>query len=123
MATQELKVPDIGDFKDIPVIEILVKVGDTVAKEQSLVTLESDKATMEVPAESAGVVKELRVKLGDKVSQGTVVAVIEASAGAAAPAPVAAPPAPVAAPAPTAAPAQAAKPAPAGSYTGKADFE
>ncbi len=123
MATQELKVPDIGDFKDIPVIEILVKVGDTVAKEQSLVTLESDKATMEVPAESAGVVKELRVKLGDKVSQGTVVAVIEASAGAAAPAPVAAPPAPAAAPAPTAAPAQAASPAPADSYTGKADFE
>ncbi|TAG82122.1 MAG: dihydrolipoyl dehydrogenase [Betaproteobacteria bacterium] len=127
MATQEpnieLKVPDIGDFKDIPVIEILVKVGDTVAKEQSLVTLESDKATMEVPAESAGVVKELRVKLGDKVSQGTVVAVIEASAGAAAPAPVAAPPAPAAAPAPTAVPAQAAKPVPAGSYSGKADFE
>jgi dihydrolipoamide dehydrogenase len=79
MATQELKVPDIGDFKDIPVIEILVKVGDTVAKEQSLVTLESDKATMEVPADTAGVVKELRVKLGDKVSQGTVVAMIEAS--------------------------------------------
>jgi dihydrolipoamide dehydrogenase len=119
----ELKVPDIGDFKDIPVIEILVKVGDTVAKEQSLVTLESDKATMEVPAESAGVVKELRVKLGDRVSQGTVVAVIEASAGAAAPAPVAAPPVPAAASAPTAVPAQAAKPAAAGSYAGKADFE
>jgi dihydrolipoamide dehydrogenase len=88
MATQELKVPDIGDFKDIPVIEILVKVGDTVAKEQSIVTLESDKATMEVPADTAGVVKELRVKLGDKVSQGTVVAIIEASAAAAAPAPI-----------------------------------
>jgi dihydrolipoamide dehydrogenase len=82
MVTQELKVPDIGDFKDIPVIEILVKVGDTVAKEQSIVTLESDKATMEVPADKAGVVKELRVKLGDKVSQGTVVAMIEASASA-----------------------------------------
>ena len=79
MATQELKVPDIGDFTDIPVIEILVKVGDTVAKEQSIVTLESDKATMEVPADVAGVIKELRVKLGDKCSMGTVVAVIEAA--------------------------------------------
>jgi dihydrolipoamide dehydrogenase len=87
MATQELKVPDIGDFKDIPVIEILVKVGDTVAKEQSVVTLESDKATMEVPADTAGVVKELRVKLGDKVSQGTVVAIIEAVAAASPPPP------------------------------------
>ena len=82
MATQELKVPDIGDFTDIPVIEILVKVGDTVAKEQSIVTLESDKATMEVPADVAGVIKELRVKLGDTCSMGTVVAVIETSAGA-----------------------------------------
>jgi dihydrolipoamide dehydrogenase len=82
MATQELKVPDIGDFKDIPVIEVLVKVGDTVAKEQSVVTLESEKATMEVPADTAGVVKELRVKLGDKVSQGTVVAMIEPVASA-----------------------------------------
>jgi pyruvate/2-oxoglutarate dehydrogenase complex dihydrolipoamide acyltransferase (E2) component len=80
MATQELKVPDIGDFTDIPVIEILVKVGDTVAKEQSIVTLESDKATMEVPADVAGVIKELRVKLGDKCSMGTVVAVIEVGA-------------------------------------------
>ena len=93
----ELKVPDIGDFKDIPVIEVLVKVGDTVAKEQSLVTLESDKATMEVPAEAAGVIKELRVKLGDKVSEGAVVAVIETAAAAPAPAPAlaAAAPAPV----------------------------
>ena len=81
MSSQELKVPDIGDFTDIPVIEILVKVGDTVAKEQSIVTLESDKATMEVPADVAGVIKELRVKLGDKCSMGTVVAVIETSAG------------------------------------------
>ena len=80
MSSQELKVPDIGDFTDIPVIEILVKVGDTVAKEQSIVTLESDKATMEVPADVAGVIKELRVKLGDKCSMGTVVAVIEAGA-------------------------------------------
>jgi dihydrolipoamide dehydrogenase len=95
MATQELKVPDIGDFKDIPVIEILVKVGDTVAKEQSIVTLESDKATMEVPADTAGVVKELRVRLGDKVSQGTVVAVIEASAETSTPASATAPITPV----------------------------
>ena len=106
MATQELKVPDIGDFTDIPVIEILVKVGDTVAKEQSIVTLESDKATMEVPADVAGVVKELRVKLGDKCSMGTVVAVIDVGASAAAPPPAAAPtPAPAmaaAAPAPAA---------------------
>jgi len=104
MATQELKVPDIGDFKDIPVIEVLVKVGDTVAKEQSIVTLESDKATMEVPADVAGVIKELRVKLGDKVSEGSVVAIIEA--GAAAPAVAAIAPAAAAqAPAPTPAPA------------------
>jgi dihydrolipoamide dehydrogenase len=136
MATQELKVPDIGDFKDIPVIEILVKVGDTVAKEQSLVTLESDKATMEVPAESAGVVKELRVKLGDKVSQGTVVAVIEASAGAAATAAAPATVTPVlgelvepqqqdkSAHGSTSSPrAETTVSAPAGSYTGKADFE
>ncbi|MBC7708576.1 MAG: dihydrolipoyllysine-residue acetyltransferase [Rhizobacter sp.] len=87
MATQELKVPDIGDFTDIPVIEILVKVGDTVAKEQSIVTLESDKATMEVPADVAGVIKELRVKLGDKCSMGTVVAVIEVAAAVSSPPP------------------------------------
>ncbi len=89
----ELKVPDIGDYKDIPVIEVLVKVGDTVAKDQSIVTLESDKATMEVPADVAGVIKALRVKLGDKVSMGSVVAMIEAGASAATPAvaPVAAP--------------------------------
>lgn len=124
MATQELKVPDIGDYKDIPVIEVLVKVGDTVAKEQSLVTLESDKATMEVPADAAGVVKEIRVKLGDKVSMGTVVAVIEAGASAAAPAPA---PAPAAAPAVAATPAPAsapmAAPVAAGAYAGKADVE
>ena len=106
MATQELKVPDIGDFTDIPVIEILVKVGDTVAKEQSIVTLESDKATMEVPADVAGVIKELRVKMGDKCSMGTVVAVIEVAAAATAAAPAPAPAA-TSAPAPVAAPASA----------------
>ncbi|MBS0199495.1 MAG: dihydrolipoyllysine-residue acetyltransferase [Proteobacteria bacterium] len=102
---KESRVPDIGDYHDIPVIELLVKVGDTVAKDDGLATLESDKATMEVPAEFAGVIKELRVKLGDTVSQGAVVAVIEAQGAAEAAAPPAAAPAPaptpVAAPAPT----------------------
>lgn len=77
--TLEVKVPDIGDFKDIPVIEVLVKVGDTVKKEDSLVSLESDKATMEVPSSAAGVVKEIKVKVGDKVSEGSVVVLLEAS--------------------------------------------
>src|SRR5688572_24627904 len=80
--TQEAKVPDIGDFGEVPVIELLVAVGDTVAKDQGLVTLESDKATMEVPAPFAGVVRELRVKVGDSVGEGAVVALIEAAAGA-----------------------------------------
>ena len=87
----EVKVPDIGDFTNIPVIEILVKPGDTVKKEDSLISLESDKATMEVPSTHAGVVKELKVKLGDKVSMGSLVLVLEESAGAApspAPAPI-----------------------------------
>ncbi len=88
-----VKVPDIGDFKDIEVIEVLVKPGDTVAKEQSLITLESDKATMEIPSPVAGVVQELRVKTGDKVSEGAAILVLKASAGEApAPAPVAAAP-------------------------------
>ncbi len=69
MSTIEVKVPDIGDFKDVPVIEILVKPGDTVKAEDSLVTLESDKATMDVPSPAAGTVKEVRVKLGDKVAK------------------------------------------------------
>ena len=85
----EVKVPDIGDFTDIPVIEILVKPGDVVRKEDSLISLESDKATMEVPSTHAGVVKELKVKLGDKVSMGAVVLVLEESGDVgAAPAPV-----------------------------------
>src|SRR5512134_4180826 len=117
--TIEIKVPDIGDFKDVAVIEVLVKAGDAVAAEQSLITVESDKATMEIPAPGPGVVKELRVKVGDKVSQGTPILVLEESGAtpAAKPAPaaavpVAAPPAPVqaAAPAPQASP----PPAPAG---------
>ncbi|MFM0500514.1 dihydrolipoyllysine-residue acetyltransferase [Paraburkholderia caffeinilytica] len=105
----EVKVPDIGDYKDIPVIEVLVKAGDTVEKEQSLVTLESDKATMDVPSSAAGVVKEVKVKVGDNVSEGSLIVVLE-SAGAAAAAPA---PAPAAAPVPAAAPAAAPAPAPA----------
>jgi len=77
MATIEVKVPDIGDFKDIPVIEVLVKAGDSVKKDESIVTLESDKATMEVPSSDSGTVKDVRVKVGDKVSQGTVILVLE----------------------------------------------
>src|SRR5688572_2523649 len=111
MALVEVKVPDIGDFKDVAVIELLVKPGDTVKAEQSLITVESDKASMEIPSSHAGVVKELKVALGDKVKQGSVVVVLDAE-GAAAPAP--APSAPAPAPAAAApAPAQAAAPAPA----------
>ncbi len=76
MSAIEVKVPDIGDFKDIPVIEVFVKPGDTVKAEDSLITLESDKATMDVPSPAAGVVKELKVKLGDKVSEGTLIAML-----------------------------------------------
>ncbi len=79
----EVKVPDIGDYSDVPVIEVLVKPGDTVAKDQGLVTLESDKATMEVPSSVAGVVKEVKVKVGDSLSEGSVVAVIESAEAAA----------------------------------------
>jgi len=79
MALVEVKVPDIGDFDEVAVIELLVKVGDTVKAEQSLITVESDKASMEIPSSTAGVVKELRVKLGDKVKQGSVVLMVEAS--------------------------------------------
>ena len=78
MSTIEVKVPDIGDFHDIPVIEVLVKAGDAVAVDDSLVTLESDKATMDVPSPAAGVVRDVRLKVGDKVSEGTVVLVLEA---------------------------------------------
>ena len=109
MASHEVKVPDIGNYTDIPVIEVLVKPGDTVKKDQGLVTLESDKATMEVPSSVAGVIKELKVKLGDGVSEGTVVAIVEEAADAAAePAK-----APVAAAAPPAAAKAEAPPAPA----------
>ncbi|WP_244813794.1 dihydrolipoyllysine-residue acetyltransferase [Caballeronia sp. Lep1P3] len=80
----EVKVPDIGDFKDIPVIEVLVKAGDVVEQEQSLVTLESDKATMDVPSSAAGTVREVKVKVGDNVSEGTLIVVLEGGANAAA---------------------------------------
>src|SRR4249919_374757 len=83
--TIEVKVPDIGGYDDVPGIEVLVAVGDTVAKDQGLVTLESDKATMEVPSPAAGVVKELKVKLGDKLAEGSVVAILETDAADAAP--------------------------------------
>jgi len=101
MATVEVKVPDIGDFDEVAVIEVLVKVGDTVKAEQSLITVESDKASMEIPSSASGVVKELKVQVGSKVSEGSVVLVLEAAADAAA-----------AAPAPSAAPAPATVPAP-----------
>ncbi|WP_066154270.1 dihydrolipoyllysine-residue acetyltransferase [Hydrogenophaga pseudoflava] len=111
MALVEVKVPDIGDFDEVAVIELLVKVGDTVKAEQSLITVESDKASMEIPSSTAGVVKEMRVALGDKVKEGSVVLVVEAAGEAAAPAPAAAAPAP--APAPAAAPVAAPVAAPA----------
>ena len=108
MALVEVKVPDIGDFKEVAVIELLVKPGDTVTVEQSLMTVESDKASIEIPSSHAGVVKELRVALGDKVGAGSVVLLLESAAAvpaAAAPTPVAAAPVPAAstpAPAPAA---------------------
>jgi len=125
MALIEVQVPDIGDFKDVAIIELLVKPGDTVKAEQSLITVESDKASMEIPSSHGGVVKELKVALGDKVNQGTVLLVLEAAeGGAAAPAPVAAPvAAPAAAPASAPAAVVAAPAGPAGSYSGPADVE
>ena len=107
MAQIEIKVPDIGEFKDVEVIEVLVKPGDTVAQEQSLITVESDKASMEIPSSHAGTVAEMRVKLGDKVAEGSVVLLLEseaASASAPAAAPVAAPARAEAAPAAAAPP-------------------
>src|SRR6188474_340259 len=79
MAGTEVKVPDIGDFKEVEVIEVLVKPGDAVSKEQSLVTLESDKATMEIPSPAAGKVAELKVKVGDKISKGSLILMLEGS--------------------------------------------
>ncbi|MDB5808019.1 MAG: dihydrolipoamide dehydrogenase [Betaproteobacteria bacterium] len=117
----EVKVPDIGDFKNIPIIEILVKPGDRVEAEEPLIALESDKATMEVPSPSAGIVKELKVKVGDKVSQGTLVLMLEAGEASAGASAAAEAPAKSAAPAPVPA---AATPAPtAASFAGGADIE
>jgi pyruvate dehydrogenase E2 component (dihydrolipoamide acetyltransferase) len=115
MSIVEVKVPDIGDFKDVEVIELMVKPGDTIKVDQSLVTVESDKASMEIPSSHAGVVKDIRIKVGDKINEGTVVLTVEAAEGAAAPAAEAAPAPAAAAPAPAAAaPAPAATPAPTG---------
>jgi pyruvate dehydrogenase E2 component (dihydrolipoamide acetyltransferase) len=112
MASIEVKVPDIGDFKDIAVIEVLVKPGDVVKPEQSLITVESDKASMEIPSSAGGTVRELKVKLGDKVSEGTVLAVLETAADAAAASPAASTPAAPAQPSsPQAERAAAARPA------------
>ena len=108
---KEARVPDIGDDKDVPVIELLVQPGDTVRKDQGLVTLESDKATMEVPAPFDGIVRELKVKVGDELSEGSVVALIEPAAAAPAAQPTPAP-APATKPAPDAAAAETPRPAP-----------
>ena len=120
MAMIDIQVPDIGDFDEVTVIELMVKVGDTVKSDQSLITVESDKASMEIPCSHGGVVKELKVKLGDKVKQGSVVLVLEGEGAAAAPASSAASaPAAATAPAPV-----ASAPAPvASSFGGSADIE
>jgi len=126
MSIVDLNVPDIGDFDEVEVIEILVAVGDTVEAEQSLITVESDKASMEIPAEQGGVVREILVKLGDKVAQGKTIVRVEAAAGEAAQAPAAQAAAPAASAAPAApqAPASASAPAPApATFGGTADGE
>jgi pyruvate dehydrogenase E2 component (dihydrolipoamide acetyltransferase) len=122
----EVKVPDIGDFKNVPVIEVLVKAGDTIKTEDSLLTLESDKSTMEVPAPASGVVKEIKVKVGDKVSEGSLVLLLEPAEAEARQTPAAAAPAPKPAAAPTApaasrAPAKAPAPAPAPAAAARVD--
>jgi dihydrolipoamide dehydrogenase len=128
MSAIEIKVPDIGDFKEVEVIELLVKPGDIVQLEQSLITVESDKASMEIPSNAAGVVKSLLVKIGDKVAEGSPLLILEAADATAAPAPAPAP-APASAPAVTAAPIAPAAPvasvvAPvASSFSGTADIE
>ena len=121
MSLMEIHVPDIGDFKEVEVIELLVKPGDTVKPEQSLITVESDKASMEIPCTHAGVVKELKVKIGDKVAEGSLLLVLEVSQDTAS----ATPPAPTTAPAKSAAPVVASAPAApaAASFAGSADIE
>lgn len=124
MSNIEVHVPDIGDFAEVEVIEVMVKAGDTVKVDQSLLTVESDKASMEIPSSHGGVVKEVKVKVGDKVKQGTPIITVESSdpaaAPAAAPATAAAAPAPVASPAAPTAPVAAPT---AASFSGKADIE
>ncbi len=110
--TVDVKVPDIGDFKDVGVIEVLVKPGDTVKVEQSLITIESDKASMEIPSSQAGVVKELKVAVGDTVNEGSVILTLEAARCDATAASTASAPAPGAAAAAPAPRAGAAAPAP-----------
>jgi dihydrolipoamide dehydrogenase len=126
MSIVEVKVPDIGDFKEVEVIELMVKPGDTIKVDQSLVTVESDKASMEIPSSHAGVVKEMKVKLGDKVGEGSLLLLLEAAGDAAAPAPAGAAPAAAsaAAAAPSSAPSAPAVPAPvAGNFGGKVDLD
>ena len=126
MATVEVKVPDIGDFKDVEIIEVLVKPGDRIKVEQSLVTVESDKASMEIPSGAAGVVKELRVKLGDKISEGSLLLVMEgdeAGAVAAPSAQAAAAPAPSPQPSPAAAGERATLPSPSAAPAGEGGGE
>ena len=125
MALIDIKVPDIGDFKDVAVIEILVKPGDAVKAEQSLITVESDKASMEIPSSHAGVVKELKLKLGDTVNEGTVILSLEAEGAAAVPAPTpaAAPTAPSPQPSPAGRGGEAAPAPVAATYAGGADLE
>ena len=122
MAIIEVKVPDIGDFKDVEVIEVLVKAGDQIAVDQSLVTVESDKASMEIPSSAAGVVKALRVKLGDKVSEGTVLLELDAAGAQAIAETTPAPPAPAASPTNTA-PQTSPAPQAAAAFSGKVDVE
>ncbi|MCL6483435.1 MAG: FAD-dependent oxidoreductase, partial [Janthinobacterium lividum] len=121
MSTVEVKVPNIGDFKEVEVIELMVKVGDTIKLDQSLITVESDKASMEIPSTHAGVVKEIKVKVGDKIAEGSALLVVEATQGAAVAAPAPAPAAVAAAPAAPSAPAAAA--IPAGNYSGQVDID
>src|SRR3954471_3864578 len=133
MSTVEVKVPNIGDFKDVEVIELMVKPGETIKVDQSIATVESDKASMEIPSSHAGVIKELAIKVGDKVNEGSLLLTLEESAGATAPAAPAAGPAATAQAAPTdseaparpvPSPAPAAAPAPgASSYSGPVDIE
>ncbi|NIF82077.1 dihydrolipoyl dehydrogenase [Comamonas sp. Tr-654] len=123
MSLIDIKVPNIGDFAEVGVIELLVNPGDTVAVDQSLITVESDKASMEIPSSHAGVVKEIKVKVGDKVAEGSLVLTLEAAAGAAAPAQAAAPAPAAAAPAPVAAPVAAAPAPVASNFAGTVDMD